>query len=741
MKRFQIGASRSQSKCVLGLSMAIALGLPLAVAAEPATTDGASADSRAHELVSRMTLDEKIQMVHSYFGMDSEKLKQPKGALGSAGYVAPIERLGIPAQQIVDAGMGVTNPGGIRKGDFATAMPSGPANAATWNPELAFANGATMGREAWQQGFNVLLGGGANLHRDPRNGRNFEYAGEDPLLAGIMAGNVIKGVQSEKVISTLKHFALNDMETRRNFHDALLGEKELHESDLLAFKIAIQTGQPGSVMCSYQKTNGTYGCEHEYLLGDVLKREWSYPGYVMTDWGGGHSSAKAAMAGLDQQSAGEVFDSDVFFDKPLRADLKAGRVPMSQLDDMVTRILRSFIAVGALDHPPQRQAIDGPAGVATAQRIIEEGAVLLKNDRALLPLQKPKRVVVIGGYADKGVLSGGGSSRIDFTMFGGNAVPGLTPTSWPGPVVYLASAPLAGLKQAMPQAQIEYVDGTDPKKAADMAAKADVAIVFATQWAAESVDLPDMDLPDGQDQLITAVAKANAKTVVVLETNSAVRMPWLNDVGAVLQAWYPGIGGGVGIARLITGEVSPSGRLPITWPTGLDQLPRPNVPGLGFKPAVPSDDVFDYRIEGANVGYKWFELKGMKPLYPFGYGLSYTTFAYEALKVSSDGAQVTATFRVRNTGKREGAAVPQIYVRMPNGHATPVRLAGWSKVKLAAGEESTVTVKAEPLTLADYDVATRKWIVPAGEYTVELADSATAVTQKAKVVLRQSTLD
>lgn len=721
--------------------MAMALGAPLAVMAAPAAPASASADSRAQALVARMTLDEKIQMVHSYFGMDSEKRKQPEGALGSAGYIAPIERLGIPAQQIVDAGMGVTNPGGIRTGDFATAMPSGPANASTWNPDLAFANGATMGREAWQLGFNVLLGGGANLHRDPRNGRNFEYAGEDPLLAGIMAGNVIKGVQSERVVSTLKHFALNDMETRRNFHDALLGERALHESDLLAFKIAIQTGQPGSVMCSYQKTNGTYGCEHPYLLGDVLKKEWAYPGYVMTDWGGAHSSAKAAMAGLDQQSAGEVFDPEVFFDKPLRADLKAGRVPMSRLDDMVTRILRSFIAVGALDHPPQRQAIDGPAGVATAQRIIEEGAVLLKNDRALLPLQAPKRVVVIGGYADKGVLSGGGSSRIDFTLFGGNAVPGLTPTSWPGPVVYLASAPLAGLKQAMPGAQIDYVDGTDPAKAAQMAAAADVAIVFATQWAAESVDLPHMDLPDGQDQLIATVARANPKTVVVLETNSAVRMPWLGEVGAVLQAWYPGVGGGTGIARLITGAVSPSGRLPITWPTGLDQLPRPNVPGLGFKPDVPSDDVFDYRIEGANVGYKWFEAKGLKPLYPFGYGLSYTTFAYDALKVSANGSEVTATFRVRNTGKREGSAVPQVYVRLPDGHATPVRLAGWSKVRLAAGESANVTVKAEPLTLADYDVAGKQWVVPGGEYTIELADSATDVAQRAKVVLAPSTLD
>jgi len=719
--------------------MAMALGTAMpAMAAAPGAAQATSADSRAQRLVERMTLDEKIQMVHSYFGMDSEKLKQPKGALGSAGYIAPIERLGIPAQQIVDAGMGVTNPGGIRKGDFATAMPSGPANAATWNPELAFANGATMGREAWQQGFNVLLGGGANLHRDPRNGRNFEYAGEDPLLAGIMAGNVIKGVQSEKVVSTLKHFALNDMETRRNFHDALLGEQALHESDLLAFRIAIQTGQPGSVMCSYQKTNGTYGCEHDYLLREVLKQEWAYPGYVMTDWGGGHSSAKAANAGLDQQSAGEVFDPEVYFDKPLRADLQAGRVPMARLDDMVTRILRSFIAVGALDHPPQRQPIDGPTGVASAQRIIEEGAVLLKNERSLLPLLKPQRVVVIGGHADKGVLSGGGSSRVDFTMFGGNAVPGLTPTSWPGPVVYLASAPLAGLKQALPQAQIEYVDGSDPAKAAALAAQADVAIVFATQWAAESVDLPDMDLPDGQDALISAVAKANARTVVVLETNSAVRMPWLKDVGAVLQAWYPGVGGGVGIARLLTGEVSPSGRLPITWPTGLDQLPRPHVPGLGFNPAVPSDDVFDYRIEGANVGYKWFAAKGLTPLFPFGYGLSYTTFAYDALKVAANGNQVSATFRVRNTGQREGAAVPQLYVRLPGGHGTPARLVGWSKVKLAPGQATTVTVKAEPLTLAGYDVANRQWVVPAGQYTVELADSATAVVQQATVTLKPS---
>lgn len=737
---------------MLALSGAISLALSYVgvASAQPPTQDAsiegarietASIDARAQALVDKMTLDEKFQMIHSYFGMDSDKAKQPEGALGSAGYVAGIERLGIPEQQILDAGLGAGNPGGIRKGDYATAMPSGPANAATWDPALAFANGAAMGREAWQQGFNVLLAGGANLHRDPRNGRNFEYAGEDPLLAGVMAGHVIRGVQSQKVVSTLKHFALNDMETRRNFHDAVIGIQDMHESDLLAFKLAIRTGHPGSVMCSYQKTNGTYGCEHAYLLGDVLKGEWQYPGYVMTDWGGGHSSAKAALAGLDQQSAGEVFDPEVFFDKPLRADLQAGIVPMSRLDDMVRRILRSFIAVGAMDSPPKRQPIDGAAGLATAQRVAEDGIVLLKNAHDVLPLSNSGTIVVIGGHADKGVLSGGGSSRIDFTIHGGNAVPGLFPTTWPGPVVYLPSPPFGALKSALSGAQVTFVDGSDVAAAARAAGAADVAIVFATQWAAESVDLPDMDLPENQNGLIAAVAKANARTVVVLETNSAVSMPWLDTVPAVVQAWYPGIGGGPAIAGVLSGRVNPSGRLPITWPRALAQLPRPVVPGLGFNPTVPSDDVFDYSIEGANVGYKWFDVKGLEPLFPFGHGLGYTRFAYDALDVTANGSEVTATFRVRNTGKRAGSTVPQLYVRMPEGHATPIRLAGWSKVTLDPGQATTVTVKAEPLTLADYDSASRRWIIRKGSYTLELADSATQVVERATVRLHHANLD
>lgn len=441
MKTFTPAAPRPRPLALaLALGLGIALSAPLAAqqasAAQPWMDTALSPDQRAALLLTQMTDDEKFQMLRSYFGLGTDKIPKPEGALGSAGYVPGIARLGIPAQQLADAGVGVTNPGGIRKGDFATAMPSGPSTASSWNPQLAYAGGKTMGRESWQQGFNVLLAGSVNLQRDPRNGRNFEYAGEDPLLAGVMVGESIRGVQSEHVLSTMKHFALNDMETRRNFHSAQIGEQAMHESDLLAFEIALKIGDPASVMCSYNKINGIYGCEHDYLLNQVLKQEWKYPGYVMSDWGGVHSGSKAALAGLDQQSAGEVFDAAVFFDAPLRMAVGAGVVPRARFDDMVTRILRSLFAHGAFDHPTQRQPIDGKAGQRAAQRVAEEGSVLLRNEQATLPLSKDvRRIAVIGGYADKGVMSGGGSSRVDYTINGGNAVPGLTPTTWPGPVI------------------------------------------------------------------------------------------------------------------------------------------------------------------------------------------------------------------------------------------------------------------------------------------------------------------
>lgn len=697
---------------------------------------GLGADARARLLVARMTVDEKFQMLHSYFGLGKDGGPLPEGAVGSAGFVPGVPRLGIPSQQSADAGVGVTNPGGIRKGDHATAMPSGPSTASSWNPQIAFTGGATMGREAWQQRFNILLAGSVNLQRDPRNGRNFEYAGEDPVLAGRLVGESIRGVQSQHVISTMKHFALNDMETSRNFHSAEIGEQAMRESDLLAFEIALDEGKPGSVMCSYNRINGTYGCEHDYLMNEVLKQEWKFPGFVMSDWGGVHSGSKAALAGLDQQSAGEVFDKAVYFDAPLRLAVAGGTVPQARLDDMVARILRTMFAHGNFDLPPQHVPIDDEAGFAAAQRTVEEGSVLLRNAGDVLPLGKEvQRIVIIGGHADKGVIGGGGSSMVGWTARGTNAVPGVLPTTWPGPVIFHPSSPLEALRAERPDATIEYVDGRDVAAAARAAAAADVAILFATQWSAESVDLPHMKLPDNQDTLIAGVAKANPKTVVVLETNGPVELPWLQQVPAILQAWYPGIRGGEAIAALLTGKVNPSGRLPVTWPVDASQLPRPHVNGLGFNPKQKPDDTIDYNIEGANVGYKWFAAKGLTPQFAFGHGLSYTQFQYDNLTYTAMGQRLVATVDVRNTGKVAGADVAQLYLKMPEGSTTPIRLIGFQKVTLQPGESRRIRIEAEPKAMASFDTRDKQWKIAEGRYELQLSRSANEPLQSSPMVL------
>lgn len=697
---------------------------------------GLGADARARLLVARMTVDEKFQMLHSYFGLGKDGGPLPEGAVGSAGFVPGVPRLGIPSQQSADAGVGVTNPGGIRKGDHATAMPSGPSTASSWNPQIAFTGGATMGREAWQQRFNILLAGSVNLQRDPRNGRNFEYAGEDPVLAGRLVGESIRGVQSQHVISTMKHFALNDMETSRNFHSAEIGEQAMRESDLLAFEIALDEGKPGSVMCSYNRINGTYGCEHDYLMNEVLKQEWKFPGFVMSDWGGVHSGSKAALAGLDQQSAGEVFDKAVYFDAPLRLAVAGGTVPQARLDDMVARILRTMFAHGNFDLPPQHVPIDDEAGFAAAQRTVEEGSVLLRNAGDVLPLGKEvQRIVIIGGHADKGVIGGGGSSMVGWTARGTNAVPGVLPTTWPGPVIFHPSSPLEALRAERPDATIEYVDGRDVAAAARAAAAADVAIVFATQWSAESVDLPHMKLPDNQDTLIAGVAKANPRTVVVLETNGPVELPWLQQVPAILQAWYPGIRGGEAIAALLTGKVNPSGRLPVTWPVDASQLPRPHVNGLGFNPKQKPDDTIDYNIEGANVGYKWFAAKGLTPQFAFGHGLSYTQFQYDNLTYTAMGQRLVATVDVRNTGKVAGADVAQLYLKMPEGSTTPIRLIGFQKVTLQPGESRRIRIEAEPKAMASFDTRDKQWKIAEGRYELQLSRSANEPLQSSPMVL------
>ncbi|MEO7687962.1 MAG: glycoside hydrolase family 3 C-terminal domain-containing protein [Sphingomonas sp.] len=688
-----------------------------------------SPDARAAALVAKMTQDEKLILVYGYFSTDFASKKYtapPEGRPGSAGYIPGIPRLGIPPQWQTDAGIGVATQGGPWKKRERTALPSGLATAATWNPALAFSGGAMIGNEARNSGFNVMLAGGVNLMRDPRNGRNFEYGGEDPLLAGTMVGAQIAGIQSNHIISTVKHYAVNDQETDRNAGNSILDQGAMRTSDLLAFQFAIERANPGSVMCSYNRINGDFACENDFLLNQVLRKDWKWPGYVMSDWGATHSTAKAANAGLDQES-GAPFDDKPYFAQPLKDALADGSVSAAQLDLMVTRIVRSMVAHGLFEHPVAEGKIDYAAHAVVTRQDAEEGAVLLRNKEALLPLSRStKRIAIIGGHADKGVLTGGGSSLV--YPIGGNAVPGLIPTSWPGPIMYYPSSPMAEIAKLAPGAKVSYANGDDPAVAAELAKNSDVVIVFATSWAGESFDVP-LGLPGYQDALISTVAAANPKTVVVLETGGPVLTPWANQVGSILAAWYPGTAGGTAIANLLFGKVNPSGHLPASFPKSAEQLPHPAAPNSG-------DTIY---AEGATVGYKWYDMKGLEPLFPFGHGLSYTSFGYSGLAATSTGAGVSVRFTVRNTGKVAGKAVPQIYVAR-HGWEAPKRLGAFSKVALAPGASRTVTVTVDPRLLATWDDSAHAWRIAPGAYEVMLAASARDIKQTVTVQVAARTL-
>jgi beta-glucosidase len=704
-------------------------------AAKPWLNRKLGAEARASALVAAMTEDEKLQLVRTWFPPFAEgKPGAPTDMIPSAGQMVGVPRLGIPTLRESDASLGVANQVEQRKGDVATALPAGLATAASFDPEVAYAGGAMIGSEARAKRFNVLLAGGVNLTRDPWGGRDFEYLGEDPLLAGVIDGAHIKGVQSNHIVSTIKHFALNSQETGRMVADAKLDWTALHESDLLAFKIAIDQGRPGSVMCAYNLVNGDYACENKTLLTTILRGDWGYKGFVMSDWGAVHSTAKAANAGLDQDSGAEL-DKMIYFGAPLKEALAKGEVSKARLDEMAKRVLTGIIETGLYDDPTPgtNQPIDYATHALVAQKAAEEGIVLLRNEGDMLPLAaQAKRIVVIGGHADVGVLSGGGSSQV--RSVGG--VPVEIPLK-SGPAASFArttwhsSSPMKAIQALVPGATVTYVDGSDPAAAAAAAKAADVAIVFATQWRTEAEDIHNLTLPNNQDALIDAIAAANPKTAVVLETGGPVLMPWLGKVPAVLAAWYPGQRGGEAIANILFGKVNPSGRLPITFPVAEKQAPRPAPVNLA---AIEANDAasnagsagapapsfpIDYP-EGANVGYRWFEAQKDKPLFPFGFGLSYTHFAYKNLKVTG-GTTLTISFDVTNSGARAGADVPQVYVAADGQTA---RLAAFQRVELKPGETRHVTLTAERRILSRWDDKARGWHLAGGRYHVALARAA-----------------
>ncbi|MGH6876890.1 MAG: beta-glucosidase family protein [Rhizomicrobium sp.] len=705
-------------------------------------------DARADLLQAQMTQDEELQLVMGYFGVKGGSIfsrSAPKEfqplLRNTAGFVPGIPRLGIPALVETDAGVGIANGLHIRPGDEATALTSGLMMAATWNPDLAFSAGAVLGAEARDRGFNVVLDGAMNLVRDPRGGRTFEYAGEDPLLAGSMAGAEVAGVQSRHVISTVKHFALNDQETGRVVLSADIGEAAARESDLLAFEIAIESGDPGAVMCAYNRYNRVYACENDFVLNRVLKHDWSYPGWVLSDWGAVHSTLAAANAGLDQESA-SGFDRQQYFGAALAEAVADGELAPQRLHDMVHRILRSMFAKGIVDYPMMLQASDVPAHLAVAQQEAEEGIVLLKNAGNVLPLVRDLRnIVVIGAHADLGVLSGGGSSQVipvgyarslEFPVGGGVIVlPDGARVMPTGKQVFDPPSPLAAIAAEAPQARIVFETGEDIPHTADAARQADVAIVFAKQWMSEGSDVGDLALPGNQNALIAAVADANPRTIVVLETGGPVLMPWLDKAPAILEAWYAGSGGANAIARVLFGDVNPSGKLPVTFPQSEDQLPRRALPGaLTF--GAPFD--IDY-FEGADVGYRWFERTNFVPLFPFGFGLSYSTFHLSNVQTQG-GTTIAVAADVTNDGRVEGKKTVQVYVAPPGDEADEMRrLVGWSKVDLKPGETRRISIVADPRLIADFDVDCPCWHIDGDDYTVRAGFSSAALGPEIPVKL------
>jgi beta-glucosidase len=702
-----------------------------------------SPDARADMVIKEMTLDEKIQLLHGP-GWQALLAPQESGPLTRAiailGFIPGIPRLGIPDLQITDSNQGVSMAGS--KGRYATALPSGEAMAAAWDPELSCEIGTMLGHEMRAMGFNMSLGSGINLIREPRDGRTFEYKGEDPLLAGTLAGQEQKAEKALHLITDLKHYAVNDQDAGRIVVNSIISKRAMRESDLLAFQIALKDSGAGAIMCSYNRINGTYACENSYTLTDVLKKDFGFKGFVVSDWGGTQSTVKAAMAGLDVEMPGN--DS---FGAPLKKAVESNEVPMDRLNDMVHRVLRTEFDSGIVDDPPRPESPDVQHGIEVAQKTEERGAVLLKNAANLLPLNASsiKSVAVIGGHADAGVLSGGGSSQV--SPAGGNAVPpppeiARNPLAFMFLAVYHRSVPLKGIEEKAPRAVVKFDPGIDPASAAALAKSSQVAIVFAVQHESEGLDLKSLSLPDNQDALIEAVAAANPHTIVVLETGGAVLMPWIDKVAGVVEAWYPGIRGSEAIANLLFGDVNPSGKLPITFPKSESDLPHPvhvdppkadtnhpipklaGTPGLigmamGIAPAF--DVTYD---EGLKVGYKWYDAEKKPVLFPFGFGLSYTTFAYSGLKIAP-GDVTTVSFTVKNTGKRAGSEIAQVYASLPkSAEEPPNRLVGWVRVDLAPGESklATVTVNRDRLTI--FDEASDSWKLTPGQYTIRAGASS-----------------
>jgi beta-glucosidase len=639
------------------------------------------------ELVARMTVAQKVSLL--------------TGVPGSryVGFVPAIRSLCIPALKLEDGPAGV--------GDGMTGVTQLPAPvdvAATWDTSAEQTYGRLIGSEQARKGTTVDLGPTINIVRDPRWGRAFESMGEDPYLTGTMSAADIRGVQSTGVMAMVKHFAVYNQETNRNTPAdyAVVSTQAMQEIYLPAFKAAVQQGAASSVMCSYSYINGTAACQNLYTLSTVLRHQYGFGGFVTSDWGATHSTAASAKAGLDMDMPG----SDRYFDRALRSAVPSGSVSTATLNSMVSRVLTQMFAFGLFDKP----ATGSPAKIATnatdradATALAEEGTVLLRNGGNILPLGSTDRsVAVIGADASSSPQTAGGGSA------------GVTSSGTVTPLQGIAAAAPSGVR-------VRYNSGSSDGSAAALAASSTVAIVFASYPEAEGTDLTSIDLGSAQDSLISAVAAANPRTIVVLNTGSAVTMPWLPSVAAVLEAWYPGQQDGAAIASVLFGSSDPSGHLPVTFPTSLSQVPASTAaqwPG--------TDGRVDYS-EGVDVGYRWYQASHLTPLFPFGYGLSYTSFSFSRLKVGSltAGGAATVTATVTNTGSRAGADVAQLYVHDPAiSGQPPEQLEGFQRVYLQPRASQQVTFHLTQQNLQYWNTRTNSWATSTGGYGISVGDSS-----------------
>ena len=706
-------------------------------------------EARIDDLMSRLTLDEKVGLVHA------------NGLFRSGG----VPRLGIPYLWTDDGPQGVREEVGLtswsptgQTDDFATAIPPGSALAASWDPELTEACGRVIGQEACARGKNVILGPGLNIVRTPLCGRNYDYYGEDPWLSGRLAVGYVRGMQAEGTIACVKHFAVNNQEVERGRIDVEVDERALREIYLPAFEASVREGGALAVMGAYNLLRGEHCCQNDYLLNQVLKKEWGFKGGVISDWGGTHDTREAVTKGLDLEM-GSRGDYDAFFmARAFHDGVSAGTYPVSLLDEKVRRNLRMLFASGAVDGR-KPGSINTPAHLEVALRAAEEAVVLLKNEGALLPIdrQRVKTVAVIGQNAARTFASSANSAGVkafrEVTLLDGIIARAGAGTNivysegYRQPVVRRASArDAAGVRktevlESTPEETLEMAD-----RAVVAARAADLVVLVAglTHQAHnddEGTDRADLSLPAHQAELIARVAEANPRTVVVLVDGAPVAMdPWLSKVPGVVQAWYGGSQAGTAVAAVLFGDVNPSGKLPVTFPRALEDTPT----FQGGARAYPGVDGVVHYDEGILVGYRWYDARKIEPLFPFGFGLSYTSFEYRNLQVTPTGPSAAeVSCEVTNTGSRVGSEVVELYVADGHSHVErPLKeLKGFARVSLAPGETRKVTLELPPRAFAYYSPEGHCWKVEAGRFGIWVGSSSRDIRLKGDCPVAAATLD